>query len=349
MNSPTSAFDVQCSASGVPPQSVPAAPSAGAPIFDSRDRVVVLTPCYGGQITDVYHNALQACLQVTAWFRLADGSVHEMPIIADRISLVSESHIDRGRNTLTNLWVERAEKHNGPRKALWWDADVELPPHHLMRLFLHSATPLTGAVPGIGGLPFVCAPYAAKSIRPSFIVNVRAGQRPDPKTGLVEVNEAGTGCMLWDISVPYKLRTHPSVKPYACAPNSPWPFAKHWAYFTSGVHAEKDRYLPVRPEGVPMEKFNPGEEVNNPATEKLAQWQSEDWMVCLLWRELGGHVYLDTTCKLRHHGMLTYPPDIGEIQGAIESLLHGQHPRIKVDPLRAALAAYTPAPEKAAA
>ncbi|HEY1111122.1 MAG TPA: hypothetical protein VGE76_20870, partial [Opitutaceae bacterium] len=65
-----------------------ATPPPGAPIFDYRDRVVVLTPCYGGQVTDVYLNSLQACQQAAAWFRMPDGSVQLDSIIADRISLI---------------------------------------------------------------------------------------------------------------------------------------------------------------------------------------------------------------------------------------------------------------------
>ena len=304
--SDTSALSVERSALSV--SSVPSVPP-GVPIFDHKDRITVLTPCYDFTLTEYYHNSLDACKQAQAYFRKADGSVHLMPIIAGRMSLPNDSHIDRARNVLTNLFVRAWEAGTGTRKCYWWDADIEMHPQQLMRLFLQSAH---------RGHPFVCGAYASKCLTPTFIVNVKPGAKPDPETGLIEALHAGTGSMLWDVVVPLSLQKHPEVKAYRCAPNTPWPWEKFYAYFSSGVYGAPDDNPNAKPKTQNSE----------PKTEReaLPQWQSEDWKVCMLWQDQGGKVLVDTEVKLRHLGRMLYPPTFTELVGSVGALLEQHNP-----------------------
>lgn len=282
----------------------PAAAGAAQPqVFNLRDRITVLTPCYDFSLSEYYHSSLAACLEAKARFRMPDGSVQILPIIAGRISLPNDSHVDRARNVIANLWVDADETD----LALWWDADIEKRPEHIMRLWVHA----------MHGTRFVCGHYAMKTLTPTFVANVRAGARPDPSTGLIELLHGGTGSMLWHRSVPLRLREHPAVKPYKCAPNTPFAGKKFWAYFSSGVWAPKA--------------------AADASANALPDWESEDWMVCKLWQDLGEKVYGDTEVKLRHLGRMLYPPTVGELEDAICALLNQRHPALDIARLRQAL------------
>lgn len=286
-------------------------------VFSLRHRITILSPCYDFQLTEYYHNSVEACKHASAHYRLPDGSIKILPIIAGRISLPNDSHIDRARNVVANIWVDQ-----NPHQtdfALWWDVDVEKHPEHILRFFIHA----------MNGHKFLCGHYAMKCLRPTFVANVKAGARPDPKTGLLELLHGGTGSMLWHIDVPRLLQTHPLVKPFKTAPNTPWPGRKFWAYFTSGVVGEKAA-------------------ADVPA-DKLGDWDSEDWAVCRMWQELGGQVLGDAEIKLRHFGRQMFPPQVEELVEAVAYLLEQHHPAVDIVRLRAGVAKYQPAPELKAA
>lgn len=280
-------------------------------VFSLRHRITILSPCYDFSLTEYYHNSVRECMQAQAHFRLEDGTIALLPIIAGRLSLPNDSHIDRARNVLTNLWL----RNNQTDLALWWDVDIEKHPEHIMRLFVHA----------MNGYKFVCGHYAMKCLLPTFVANVLPGTKIDPATGLIELLDGGTGCMLWHRDVPLALQAHPMVKAYACSPNTPFPGEKFYAYFCSGAYGAAD------------DKTG------------LQNWLSEDWMVCRLWQELGGKVYGDSQIKLRHFGRIMYPPPVSELVEAVLSLIKHNHPALapSIKPLREACAKYMP-PAKSA-
>ncbi len=285
-------------------------------VYPESSRVTVLAPAYDGVTVDFLESYGMLRDHCLARFRQADGTIAIKSIIAGRVGIQGDSHVDRTRNHTLNIWVEK-----NPHRtdlAYWWDVDI---PFEHPDQFAHLWSLAMMGYQFFGGL------YAVKSIVPTFVCNVKNTKNcaPDPATGMVEVLHLGTGSMMWHRDVPLALQRHPEVKPYVCAPNSPFPGAKHYAYFSSGVYGppEKDSGLP--------------------------QWQSEDWKVCMLWQELGGKVFADTRVKLRHRGGMTYPPSVTDLQAAMEALLRGHHPKIKIDTLREAIAKYQPTPVKDAA
>lgn len=287
-------------------------------VFNLRQRFSILSPSYGFQVTEHYFGSYLACQQATAHYRMPDGSIERLPIIADRINVPNDSHIDRARNTITNIWVDQ----DLTDLCYWWDVDIPLHPEFLMLIFCHLQD----------GVDFVCGHYAMKDIIPTFVANI-AG-KPAADSQLHELLDGGTGSMAWHRRVPLKLRHHTEVTPYLCAPNSPFAGKIHFAYFSSGTYGA----------GVPATDLTPDQKATLQAASKpiapLQQWLSEDWKVCRLWQELGGKVYGDRRIKLQHFGGLLYPPTVESLSLATQAMIKGNHPAVQADKLRALLAAY---------
>lgn len=278
-------------------------------VFPLDCRITILTPTYDYSLTEYYRTSLALAQEhVRAHFRMPDGSVQQLPVIADRINVPNDSHIDRARNVVTNVWIRT----NQTRFALSIDADIEFFPQHIARTWLHL----------LNGHRFVCGHYAMKCLKPTFVANVKGGTRPDPTTGLIELLDGGTGWMAHDRSVMLELQKHPEVKPFTCAPNTPWPGETFYAYYSSGVYGPAD------------------------SKTGLSQWLSEDWKICRLWQELGGTIQGDTEIKLRHFGRMLYPPLISELVDATACLIEHKNPGMAehVDRLTTALTKWRELP-----
>lgn len=304
-------------------------------VYNLRQRIVILSPSYGFQVTEFYLSAYVACLKVTALYRMPDGSIARLPIIADRVNVPNDSHIDRTRNTITNIWHDQ----DFFDLAWSWDVDIPLLPEFLWLAFQHLTS----------GRQFVCGHYAMKDIIPTFVANIA---HPDAKPTLVldlvkdqvttpdenlhVLMDGGTGAMGLHRSVITRLRQHPEVLPYICAPNSPFPGRVHWAYFSSGPYGDGVELAGLTPEDRTAihEAKGPG------AITRIQQWLSEDWKLCRIWQELGGKVYGDRRIKLQHFGGLLYPPTVESLTLATQAMIRGNHPAVQADKLRAALEAY---------
>jgi hypothetical protein len=286
-------------------------------VFDPSWRITILAPTYDAKVTTLFHRSVLACRSATAHYRQPDGSVREMSIIAGEIMPEGDSHVDRTRNMAMNIWIEKNPYNTVLSYS--WDVDIEMFPNQLMELYRLALL----------GHRFLCGVYAMKCLRPTFVANVPKGFAVDPQTHLAPLLHGGTGSMMLHRDVPLALREqHPLVKPFKTAPNHPFANQKWWAYFHSGVQGEK------LPPDAPLEK--------------LPDWDSEDWQLCRDWQDLGGQVMGATHIKLRHHGMLTYPPEIPELVDAVVTMLEQNHPIIDIAKLRTAVAAYQPALPKAA-
>lgn len=198
-----------------------AAPSDKPAIFDHRDRFVVLTPVFAWQC----HEAFRRCMDVIrtiprARFRMEDGSVQSLPVVAQFITLPNDSHIDRARNVLSHLFLRTPY-----RFALWIDSDIEPEPEHIVRLWQHM----------MHGRKFVCGLYAMKTIVPTFVANVKRGSAIEPESQLIELNDGGTGCMALDRIVFDTLRAVFPDRAYRFPPNCDLAGQEAFAYFTSGV------------------------------------------------------------------------------------------------------------------
>jgi hypothetical protein len=291
-------------------------------VHDEADRLVILTPCYGHQLTESF---VQSFLSVyagapSARFRLPDGSVQVLPIVATLITQPGESHIDRGRNTL--IWQARQTHY---RNFLWADADQPFEPHHIAITWAR----LMSGVRVIGGS------VALKTIVTTFAANLEIGKtgRDRDAAGLLPGRDTGTGWMgfrrdvideiieRWPKLVREQIRqelrdtnaTHGHVElvlyrmaclgysadlDYKSQSNSATRGQTMHAIFASGI------------------AFREG----------ARDWLSEDWMFCHRCLLLGIPIKIDPLIRIKHLGPMLYPPAPEELIDAAIQATSGDHP-----------------------
>lgn len=149
--------------------------------------IFIAMPCYGGMLTE----------SVFMSFMKFVKAANEIGIKLTVETLVNESLISRGRNTLVAKFMEMTECTH----LMFIDADIGWEPWHLLSLINHD-------VDVIGGL------YPMKSLPLKWVVNgIENAVKQD--NGLLEVSKAGTGFLLIKRHVFEKLNKHPAVKSFA--------------------------------------------------------------------------------------------------------------------------------------
>lgn len=299
--------------------SVPASPKES--IYDERDRLVILTPCYGHQLTEQFAQSAIAVLNgaPTARFRLEDGSVHSLPIVATLITQPGESHIDRARNTL--LW-QAMQTHY--RHFLWADADQPFEPHHIALTWAR----LMSGVRVLGGS------VALKTIVTTFAANLEHGKthRDRDPQGLLPGRDTGTGWMgfkrdvideviaRWPTYVRERLAAAINYRPddalvtraldalSACGLSADIDFVSQSNSSTAGktLHAVFASGIAYR--------------------EGARDWLSEDWMFCHRCLLLGIPIKVDPAIRIKHLGPMLYPPDPAELVQAAVQVVSGEKP-----------------------
>lgn len=275
-------------ARAAPPQTSAAAPT----IFEQADRIMLATPCYGGNVKQEFMTSLiDSIMHLNAHFRQPDGSECVQPVIADMSFLENESHIDRARNKLANRFLR--SPYNW---LLFDDADIVHTHADVGRLW----------VSGMRGARLVCGAYAMKGVVPQFAVAAAAGAVAD-KDGLIEAVHSGTGFMLIHRSVFEKIEAAGLAPLYNLGSNDPdraLGVLTNRAYFKSGVR-EMGGAGPL--------------------------WLSEDYMFCYEYRQLGGKVMVDKNINLQHIGSLKFPAQPVEIAAAMRELRRVGAPGLPVE------------------
>lgn len=186
-----------------------------------------------------------------------------------------DSLVTRARNNVT---------HDFLRTQIPWllfiDTDLVFSPECILHLLSHGPS-----VPIVGGC------YPRKKPGPAeWILNGLPNTSPDPKTGLQEVYEIGTGMLLVHRSVFGAMKeAYPHLR-YRCDGNKDI----RWDFFPVGTWRGPEA--------------KDGEE---------ARYLSEDWYFCQLARAIGYRIYADTKCWSKHIGMVAYPfPDQDQIKEA---------------------------------
>ncbi len=290
------------------PAVVPAAPSAASAdpeVYDERDRLVILTPCFAFQVTTLFRDSLDQVLMgaPTARFRLADGSVRMLPVVANAINQPNDSHIDRARNTL--LWHALRTPY---RNFLWADGDQPFEPEHIARTWAH----LMSGVRVLGGS------VALKTIVTTFAANLQKGKTAadrDPLTGLLPGRDTGTGWMgfrrdvideiiqRWPQYVRERLAAALDM-PFEAAPveqaieaMARLGYSADLAYKSNSNTATKNQILhAVFASGVTLR-------------DGVGDWLSEDWMFCHRCLLLGIPIKIDPEIRVKHLGPMLFPPD----------------------------------------
>ncbi len=290
-------------------------------VFDECDRIVILTPCFDRQSTTDYNESLALCKQVpSARFRMADGSVQILPVVAASLWFSNESHIDRGRNSLL---FQFEQKHY--RFGAFIDADQPFTPEHIASLWNHL----------VNGVRIVCGLVALKSIVPTFVCNTIKGEKPDPKTGLMRIQDGGTGCMAFNRDILTEIREK-------------WPLYIR-AKIAEGIWGAEKELAPQVVDSVMSNLAKCGlsgdisfkGNVNTVCAGRTSyayfasgvtwrdgrgDWLSEDWMLCHRLKLLGIPVYADVTVNLNHLGRQMFPPPAEEIIEAALKVTSGMNP-----------------------
>ena len=138
-------------------------------------KVHFMTPCYGGQITEVCFNSY---LQ---WSVIATKNNIDFQI--DTLS--NESNVNRARNTCASKFLSGDATH-----LVFVDADIKFNPTDVVKLLTHDKDI-------VGGI------YPQKTLPPKMVVNtIDNGKR---EGNLIEVGTIGTGFMLIKRTVFEKL------------------------------------------------------------------------------------------------------------------------------------------------
>jgi hypothetical protein len=150
-------------------------------------RVHICMPCYGGMLNE------STFMSFIKWA----NTCKQLGIDWTVETLVNESLISRGRNTLTAKFLHNKESTH----LMFIDSDIGWEPWHLLVM-------LNRDVDVIGGL------YPMKSLPIKWCVNGFDGAEEGPDH-LQEVSKTGTGFMLIKRHVFEKLDAHPAVKSFA--------------------------------------------------------------------------------------------------------------------------------------
>lgn len=150
----------------------------------------IAIPCYAGQMYE------QVMMSLLNWTNLAT----QLGIKWTCETLVNESLITRGRNTMTAKFLAMPEATH----LLFIDSDIGFAAEHIAMLLNHTKDPDVKLV--AGAYPMKCYPL-------KWVVNALPNTKPRPD-GLVEVSKTGTGFMLISREVFDVVKQNPRVVQY---------------------------------------------------------------------------------------------------------------------------------------
>ena len=251
--------------------------------FLKGKRVMIATPCYGGQVSVYYFKSyVDLIARLTAC-----GVDYVLSVISN------ESLITRARNTIASNFLEYKDDKGKLDYLLFIDADIQFHPDAVLRLLLHNKDIVTAAYP-MKVIDFTNAEHQSLSAHDlaiqttSYAVNLKFDSEEQResgqlrlKNGLLELIDAATGFMLIKRRVLEIMRDSMPELAYTndamsvkLDGSSEIKKIKHYAFFDTMIDPEDNRYL------------------------------SEDYAFCRRWQKLdpGYKVWLDPFIKLNHVG-----------------------------------------------
>jgi len=257
--------------------------------FLKGKRLMVATPCYGGQTTALYTQSMLKLQSECARYKI------EMVLLA----ITNESLITRARNDLVYHFLKHKDAKGVFEYLMFIDADIQFEADHVIRLLVHNKDIVTGAYPmklinynnienkalPVTTLVKLTTEYA---INPKFTEEeaerARNSDQPERitlqvKNGLIEVLDAGTGFMLIKRGVLEQMITaFPEIKYVRdmTSLNADGSIDRttdtQYALFDGSIDEESRRYL------------------------------SEDYTFCRRWQKIDGKIWTDPEIVLNHVG-----------------------------------------------
>ena len=211
--------------------------------------------------------------------------------------LIGESLIPRGRNTLVTEFLNTDCTH-----LLFLDTDLVFQDDTLGRMMAHD-------------LDIVCGVYPKKQLKLSYVMNKIYEQNEH----MWSVRESGTGAMLIKREVFLKMSSMSDEEGVAGwfidqpSIGTDNPVMKYDYFRTGNFNLGKDEDKTLYwDKGELPEGFEYLE-----GTEKLT-YLSEDWYFCQRWKQMGGDIWVDTTCTFDHVGQYQFAPPYKDLKEAVE-------------------------------
>ena len=256
--------------------------------FLQGKRLMVATPCYGGQTTALYTQSMLKLQSECAKYKV------EMVLLA----ITNESLITRARNDLVYHFLRHKDTKGVFEYLMFIDADIQFEADHVIRLLVHNKDIVTGAYP-MKLINYNNIENKALSVKDlvksttEYAINLKLNQEQIDKAngepmgvvqlqlvnGLIEVLDAGTGFMLVKRGVFDKLMKEYPETSYIRDMTSLNPDGsvnrdtdEQYAFFDGSIDEDSKRYL------------------------------SEDYTFCRRWQKIGGKIWTDPEIVLNHVG-----------------------------------------------
>ena len=242
-------------------------------------KVMFATPCYISAVSMHYVTSIFELTHHCNRFGL-DCILH----------MHSESLITRSRNNMVRKFLSDETLTH----LFWIDSDITFMPQSVCRLLLIDRDVTAGVYPmksfnwPAAGLPAGTTRqqfedrYAEYPFNPIGHGTEKVSAYADAD-GFVEVAEAPTGfmCIKRDVFT-RMMAKYPELKYTPDGPPGHLEAHLHWLFFDCLVDPDSGRYL------------------------------SEDYAFCRRWIDIGGKVWVDLQCKLRHLGQHNFGGDLAE-------------------------------------
>ena len=212
--------------------------------------------------------------------------------------LIGESLIPRGRNRIAKMFLESDCTH-----LLFLDTDLQFHEDTIKRLLDHDKD-------------IICGVYPKKQIKRAYVMN----KQYEEVDGLLSVREAGTGAMMIARNVLERMmgmNDDEGVNGWFVAQETMegTPDIQYDFFRTGNFNIKKDEDSKAYWEKDEL----PNHLQKLSGTEK--KWYlSEDWYFCQRWKQMGGDIWVDTSCVFDHVGQITYPLRYKELKEATEHL-----------------------------
>ena len=244
-------------------------------------RLIIATPCYGGQVTERYAQSI---------FNLV-STANKYGVSLGYLTLANESLITRGRNELVSSFI----KSTTGTHLMFIDADISFDPNDVIRMLVADVDIVAGAYPlktldwnaasGVATLYPNAGPEETMAAAIQYVINVHKpdasliGQQVDVQVvnGLLEVWDAGTGFMLMKRGVIEDMIT---------------------AYPETRYFSDKDMTLP--------DEIRERYALFDTMIDDDGRYLSEDYTFCRRWQYIGGKIHLEVNTVLDHIGTMTF-------------------------------------------
>lgn len=299
---------------------VPAKGTSDEPaIYDETDRLVMLTPCYGGLQTVLFRDSVHVAItqQPKALFRCADGKVRNLPILAMAINLPGDSHIDRARNNIIHDFLATPYRH-----ALFCDGDQPFEPHDIALTWVR----LMSGVRVIGGS------VALKILKTTFACNTVGNTKTPGPDGLLPGRDTGTGWLgfkrdvldemstRWPQYVRERLARAINYRPDDALVDRALAAMAHCGY-SADISYKANVGTPHA--GETLHAFFASGVTFRDGT---GDWLSEDWMFCHRCLQLGIEIKIDPMIRIKHLGAMLFPPEPDDLVAAALQVTGGKNP-----------------------